>query len=116
MKLMITLSLALNILVLVPVTYGLATSATWAQEAYGAASPARGILLAVYLAILAGSAALLLKPIPAAVAALLAIQIVYKLLTPMTVGTLGNPVVVSNLAIAAFHAVTLSLILTRPPA
>ena len=41
------------------------------------------------------------------VAALLAVQIIYKLTTPFTVQSLSNPVVLSNLAIAAFHAVTL---------
>ena len=110
MPTMITLSLLLNIAVLVPVTGSIITNAGWAEAAYGPSSPARGILLAVYLAILAGSAALLWKPLPAMVAALLLVQIAYKLMTPFTVGTLGNPVVLSNLAIAAFHAVTVALI------
>ena len=110
MKMMIVLSLALNILVLVPVTYGMATDAPGMQQAYGAASPARGILLALYLAILAASVVLLFKPIVPAVAALLAVQIAYKVMTPFTVGSWENPVVLSNLGIAAFHAVTLGLI------
>jgi len=110
MPTMITLSLLLNIAVLVPVTGGIMANAGWVEAAYGPPSPARGILLAVYLAILAGSAALLWKPVPAMVAALLLVQIAYKLMTPFTVGTLANPVVVSNLAIAAFHAVTVALI------
>lgn len=107
---MITLSLLLNIAVLVPVTASIMANASWVEAAYGPPSPARGILLAVYIAILAGSAALLWKPVPAMVAALLLVQIVYKLMTPFTVGMLGNPVVLSNLAIAAFHAVTVTLI------
>lgn len=53
---------------------------------------------------------LLWKPVPAMVAALLLVQILYKLLTPFTVGTLANPVVLSNLAIAAFHAATVATI------
>jgi hypothetical protein len=110
MPTMITLSLLLNIAVLVPVTGSILANAGWVEAAYGPPSPARGILLAVYLAILAGSAALLWKPVPAMVAALLLVQIVYKLMTPFTVGTLANPVVLSNLAIAAFHAVTVALI------
>lgn len=113
MKLMIILSLLLNAAVLIPVTYGLATSAPWAVEAYGDASDARGILLAIYFAILTASLALLAKPVPTLVAALLAIQIIYKLLTPLTVGTVGHPVVISNLAIAAFHAVTVWMIVKR---
>ena len=84
------------------------------DDAYGAASPARGIVLAMYTAILLASIAFLFKPVPAAVAALLAIQIIYKVLTPVTVGSLANPVVTANLAIAALHAVTLGFILLRP--
>lgn len=107
MKLMILLSLALNVVVLVPVTYGIFSSAEWAGEAYGVDSPAKGILLAIYFAILIASVGLAFKPVPAMVATLLAVQIVYKLITPFTVGTLENPVVISNIAIAAFHCVTL---------
>lgn len=110
MNLMIKLSLALNVLVLVPVCGSLLSNAGWTLAAYGPASPARGILLSIYLAILIVSAGLLFKPVPTMVAALLAVQIVYKLTTPFTVGTLANPVVLSNLAIAAFHAVTLATI------
>ena len=69
---MIFLSLALNIVVLVPVCWGVATGASWANAAYGNASAARGILLAIYLAILFASVVLLLRPLPAAVATLLA--------------------------------------------
>jgi uncharacterized membrane protein (DUF441 family) len=107
MQVMITLSLLLNIAVLLPVTRGIIANAAWVEAAYGPPSPARGIVLAVYLAILAGSALLLWKPLPQMVVALLLVQIAYKLLTPVTVGTLDNPVVLSNLAIAAFHALTL---------
>jgi len=68
------------------------------------AKPGAG--LSIYFAILVGSAALLFKPVPAMVAALLIVQIAYKVTTPLTVGTLANPVVISNLLIAAFHAGT----------
>lgn len=110
MKTMISLSLLLNIAVLVPVCTGLLTEANWAQGSYGPATPARGILLSVYLAILAASVLLLVSRNPAAVAALLLVQVIYKLTTPWTVGTFGNPVVLSNLGIAVFHAVTLLVI------
>ncbi|WP_301750922.1 hypothetical protein [uncultured Erythrobacter sp.] len=111
MRALIVASLGLNIAVLVPVCFGLITRAGWTLAAYGPETPARGILLSVYLAILVGSAGLLLKPVPAMVAALLLVQIAYKLTTPFTVGTLANPVVMSNLAIAAFHTVTVAVIL-----
>lgn len=107
---MIKLSLVLNVLVLLPVCGSLLTNAGWTLTAYGPDSPARGILLSIYLAILVLSVGLLFKPVPAMVAALLIVQIVYKATTPFTVGTLGNPVVLSNLAIAAFHAATVAAI------
>jgi hypothetical protein len=100
-------SLGINIAVLVPVCLGLLNKADWALAAYGAEAPARGILLSVYLAILLCSVGLLFKPAPAMVAALLLVQIIYKITTPFTVGTFSNPVVISNLAIAAFHSLTL---------
>ena len=104
-------SLALNVVVLVPVCAGLILDTEWATWTYGPESPARAILLAIYVAILIASAILLIRPEPSRITALLGLQIVYKLLTPLTVGTLLNPAVASNLAIAAIHAVTLALLL-----
>jgi hypothetical protein len=102
-------SLLLNIVVLVPVCYGLATNAAWTIASYGIATPARAILLSVYVAILVGSVVLLLRE-PRLVAVLLGLQILYKLTTLLTVGTLNNPVVMSNLGIAAVHMITLASI------
>ena len=110
MRAMIKLSLVLNIIVLLPVCAGLIADADWVVESYGAFTAARGILLAIYLAIGLVSALLLRASEPKAVAALLSAQVIYKLITPVTVGTLFNPVVASNLFIAAFHTVTLALI------
>jgi len=59
MPTMITLSLLLNIAVLLPVTGSIIGNAGWVEAAYGPPSPARGILLAVYLAILAVTFALM---------------------------------------------------------
>ena len=109
--LMTTVSLLLNLAVLVPVCGSLMLSAPWAVAAYGPPSPARGILLSVYLAIGLLSALLLLRPAPAAAAALLAVQVVYKITTPLTTGTISNPVVISNLLIAAVHAATLVVLI-----
>ena len=64
------------------------------------------ILLAIYLTILIFSAVLLVKFDAKMVMALLMVQIVYKVLSPIMVGTLTNPVIISNLFIAAFHAVS----------
>ncbi len=110
MQKFIAVSLLVNIAVLLPVCAGLVTNAEWTQAVFGGVTPARGILLAVYLSILMGSVLLIVFRGPRAVAALLLVQVIYKLTTPFTVGTWQNPVVISNLGIAAFHIVTLFLI------
>jgi hypothetical protein len=56
------------------------------------------------------SIGLLFKREPMLVAPLLLLQVIYKLTTPCTVGSFTNPVVISNVAIALFHLITLSLI------
>lgn len=110
MRKFVLISLLINVGVLVPVCTGLIANAGWALHAYGPWSPARGILLSIYMAICAVSLFLLFRPNPMIVAALLLVQVVYKVTTPFTVGTLANPVVISNLAIAAVHVVTLMVI------
>ena len=107
MRALIIASLALNIAVLVPVCYGLLITASGSILAFGPSTPARGILLSVYMAILICSAGLLFWPVPAMVAALLLVQVIYKVTTPFTVGSFTHPVVMSNLGIAAFHCITL---------
>lgn len=97
------LSLALNILVLIPVCSGLLFKANWVLDSFGIETPARGILLSIYLTILIFSAVLLFKFDAKMVIALLSVQIIYKLLSPIMVGTLTNPVIISNLFIALFH-------------
>ena len=79
----------------------------WAEEGYGPITPARGILLSIYIAILLISLLLLRNPDPKLVAPLLLVQVIYKFSTPLTVGTLQNPVVLSNLGIAVLHTITL---------
>ena len=103
---MTKLSLLLNIVVLIPVCAGIFSNANWTIVSYGNNTPARSILLSVYLAILVFSIILLLKPDPKMIAALLCVQIIYKFITPFTVGTLSNSVVISNLFIAIFHCFT----------
>ena len=104
---MIKASLLINILVLIPVCFGILSSANWAQLSYGNHTPARSILLSVYIAILICSIILLFKPDPKMVAALLIVQIIYKFTTPFTVGTFTNSVVISNIFIAIFHCITI---------
>jgi hypothetical protein len=98
------ISLLLNILVLIPVCSGLLLKANWAVDSYGIETPARGILLSIYVAILIFSAMLLFNFDPKMVLALLSVQIIYKLVSPIMVGTLTNPVIISNIFIALFHS------------
>lgn len=110
MKRMILISLLVNVLVLIPVCIGLMWDLPRISSVYGLYSPARGILLLVYGAILLVSILLLFKPLPMLVAPLLLVQVLYKLTTPFTVGSFTNPVVVSNLLVAVLHLITLYLI------
>ena len=107
MPLMMQLSLWLNIGVLIPVVATLALNRPGASFAFGERTPARGILLSIYFAILLLSAGLLWAKDLRACATLLLMQVVYKLGTPITVGSLKNPVVLSNLAISLVHIGTL---------
>lgn len=111
MKRMIKVSLLVNVLVLIPVCMGLMWDLPRISSVYGSYSPARGILLSVYGAILVVSILLLFRPLPLLVAPLLLVQVLYKLTTPFTVGSFTNPVVISNLLVAALHLITLYLIL-----
>lgn len=110
MKKMMQISLITNVIVLIPVCLSLLLDAPWTPNGWGEFSPARGILLSIYAAILLVSLGLLWWPDPAAVAALLLVQVIYKITTPFTVGSLENPVVISNLVVATVHLLTLSLI------
>ena len=110
MKTMIYLSLGLNILVLIPIVVLMAINSPFVDEAWGEFTAARGILMSIYLSILVVSVLLAFRPVPSFVAALLIVQVVYKLTTPFTVGTFLNPVVISNLAISVLHIATLATI------
>ena len=101
-KKMMQISLITNVIVLIPVCLSLLLDAPWTPNGWGEFSPARGILLV--------SLGLLWWPDPVAVAALLLVQVIYKITTPFTVGSLENPVVISNLVVATVHLLTLSLI------
>ncbi len=104
---MTTLSLLLNIIVLIPVCSMLLMDNERVRKVAGIFTPARGILLAMYMTIALASAVLLFINEPKFVVALLAIQIIYKLISPFTVKTFKNPIVISNLFIALFHLITL---------
>jgi hypothetical protein len=106
-KALIYISLAVNIVVLIPILVLTALKSPIVDSAWGVATESRGILMSIYFAILAVSVALLFYPVPAFVFALLLVQVIYKVTTPFTVGSISNPVVISNLFIAAFFIITL---------
>jgi len=110
MKKLITFSLLANIAILTPVCIGLVINAERLVAAFGDATPARGILLSIYFSILVASVILFMEGGAKPVAALLLVQIVYKVTTPFTVGSIQNPVVISNLVVAAIHTITLTSI------
>lgn len=107
MPFLLQVSLLLNVAVLVPVCAGLIFDRPWVAIAYGPKSAARGILLSIYLAIAVGSLALVFRGNADMAACLLSLQVLYKITTPISTRAPRNPVVVSNLAIALFHVVSL---------
>ena len=104
---MVRVSLGLNIAVLIPVCTVLILNLTPFVDVWGPATPARGILLSMYVSILILSVGLWMQRNPMLVALLLAMQVCYKVITPITVGSITNPVVISNLVIAIVHGITL---------
>ena len=109
---MVVVSLVANVVVLVPVIWGLAAGTQHA--AFGPDTPARRILICVYGAILVLSAVLLAWPGGRAALApgLLVVRVAYKLATVPILGV-GHPVAVANLAIAALHALALATLAGR---
>lgn len=103
---MITASLILNIVVLIPVCIAFIGDFEKMQKTAGIFTPARGILLAMYITILVASLLLMFFQNSTLAFALFFMQIVYKFLSPITVRTLKNPIVISNLLIASFHLIT----------
>ena len=81
-------------------------------EVFGPITPARQILSCVYLSIaVMSSIALISKSKRTSIAVVLfPIQIVYKILTLISVSDILNPVPWSNLAISILHAYSLYLI------
>ncbi len=103
---MVTASLLLNIIVLIPVCITLLVNYKHMEFAAGIFTPARGILLAMYLTILTASFALLFFTDFKLAFGLFVMQIIYKVLSPFTVKSIKNPIVICNVLIAAFHLVT----------
>lgn len=104
---MITASLILNIAVLIPVCFFMLTNNLRMAKTMGEFTPARGILLSMYVTILLTSIFLLFYFDAKLAFALFFMQIFYKLISPFAVKSIKNPVVISNIFIAIFHLVTI---------
>ena len=108
----ITLSHIVNVFVAGGIGILLLMNFSSMTKVYGEATPARSILTSVYLAIAITSLfALIFPSYSLAIAKVLfPLQILYKISTIFTVGTIVHPVVVSNIIISALHAVSLFII------
>lgn len=109
MQKMVRLSLFLNVAVLTPICAFLVLDIDRVEKVYGAATEGRAVLLSMYFAILVLSIGSLIRQNLQFIAAILLLQVVYKITTPFTVGTLANPVVISNIFVAVLHIFTLRL-------
>ena len=105
---MASASLIINILVLIPVYFGLMFKISQFDRVFGPDSTARQILSCIYLAILSLSLSIYIFPkytteflIP-----LLSIQVFYKLMSVVLIKDKKTPVLWFNLLIAIFHSVT----------
>jgi hypothetical protein len=112
MKNFIRASLIVNIVVLVPIVFGMFADLSFIDRVWGVSTESRGILASIYFALLVLSLILIVRPIVVFVVPLLTIQVIYKLTTPFVVG-LFHPVVLSNIAIAVLHGITLWVIYTH---
>ena len=113
---MLTISLLVNAMIVLPVSYGMLSGQAGMDAAFGATSAARQILASVYLAIglvsvagLAGLAFGQSQHVVPMAAGLLVMQVTYKLITIVTVG-LASPVVVTNIAVIVVHLITLTVL------
>ena len=107
-------SLFLNIGVLVPVCFGILSGQDFVAHGWGSKQPSLYILVSIYCTILFFSFYLLIKPNQYLIFSLLMMQVVYKLLSPILVGSLQNPVVLSNIVISAVHLISLYFIIKSP--
>ena len=111
---LIRFSLFLNIAILIPVCFGILSGQEFVFHGWGMAQPSLYILLSIYCTILLASFYLIIRPNTYLVFSLLSMQFIYKILSPIFVGSWQNPVVLSNLAVAAVHLVSLYRIVKSP--
>ncbi|QUJ75845.1 hypothetical protein KDD17_12985 [Sulfitobacter albidus] len=116
---MVIVSHALNVLILIAVVPALWRDAPGTAEAFGPDTPARRILMCVYLAILLTSVVALILAGMGHYGMALTIglvlfpmQILYKTATAFAVG-IDNPVVITNLVVVVVHSITLATLAMR---
>jgi hypothetical protein len=111
---MIRCSLFLNIAVLTPVCFAIISGHRLVAHSWGAAQPSLYLLVSIYCTILIASLYLLIKPNIYLIFSLLMMQVFYKFLSPVLVGSVHNPVVLSNVVIATIHLFSLYSIVNSP--
>lgn len=99
----LVVALWLNIAVLVPVVTVMLFVPRLAIRLYGQVTPARGVVLALYLTLIATSVLFLVWPLEPGIITLLAVQVSYKVLSAFTIRVLTSPLVIGNLLIAAIQ-------------
>lgn len=111
---MLVAALVLNLVILVPVLWGLITEAVGMDAAFGPDGVARRILTCIYGAIALASAALIALhgaahpwAVPMTLA-LFGVQMIYKLGTAWVVG-LRNPVVITNVVVIVVQIAAIGL-------
>lgn len=114
---MLILSLVANVAITFAVSLAIWRNNVGVGQVFGTDSPARRILTCLYLTIgLVSCYVLMLLALGqpgiawSVAKTLFALQIIYKLMTVITVG-LRHPVVITNLCVVALHTITL---LTQP--
>lgn len=110
----LSIALVLNIALAIPVLVGLLAQARWTIAVFGQVTPARGMVLAQILAVLASSILFLFWPLEPAIITLLALQITAGVLQAFTIRVLTNPGVIALLLLSALHT-GLLVLHTLPP-
>ena len=108
---MVTASLLINILILVPICIGLYCDRPDFVRVFGVDTTARQIVMCIYLAILLVSTTILVSPqkFSTFLLPLLCMQIIYKLASVVFIKDKTTPVLWFNLAVAIFHSATVYL-------
>lgn len=94
---MLTVALITNVVVFSAVVVAMVARAKWVTRVFGTLTPSRSLVLANYLAFLSTSVLFLVWPLEPGIITLVAIEIVFLVLSAFAVRVLSSPVVIGNL-------------------